>query len=183
MRNVHGFCLGPRHLRAPLFRDDLFDRVHETRLAQTGFPNDRHHLTHPFLSLLPAISEQAYFGITTGQRSERDWRWRMNPTSTGRALLRSHKLFGRIHDSIKDQSSPDVGVGPAQILLKPRRETVGSDSSPQQLFTRVGERLSLNGFERKPDAPASKQRGGWVGLQDEVAAVADPIEEAGYQAR
>ena len=144
MRNVHGFCLGPRHLRTPLFRDDLFDRVHETRLAQTGFPNDQHHLTHPFLSLLPAISEQAYFGITTGQRSERDWRWRVNPTSTGRALLRSHKLFGRIHDSIKDQSSPDVGVGPAQILLKPRRETVGSDSSPQQLFTRVGKRLSFN---------------------------------------
>ena len=67
----------------------------------------------------------------------------MNPTPSGRALLRSHKLFGRIHNSIKDQSSPDVGVGPRQILLKPRRETVGSDSSPQQLFTRVGEKLSL----------------------------------------
>jgi hypothetical protein len=100
----------------------------------------------------------------------------MNPTSTARVLFWSHKLFGRIHDSIKDQSSSDVGVGPAQILLK-------SDSSPQQLFTRVGERLSLNGFERKPNAPASKQRVGWVDLQDEVAAVADPIEEAGYQTR
>ena len=119
MRNVHGLCLGPRHLRTPLFHDDLFDRVHETRLAQTGFPNDRHHLTHPFLSLLPAISEQAYFGITTGQRSERDWRWRMNPTSSGRALLRSHELFGRIHNSIKDQSSPDVGVGPARFCWSP----------------------------------------------------------------
>ena len=102
LRSVHGFCLGPRHLRAPLFPDDLLDRVHETRLAQTGFPNDQHHLAHPFLSLLPAISEQAYFGITTGQRSERDWRRRLDSTRLDRALLRSHKLFGRVHDSIKD---------------------------------------------------------------------------------
>jgi hypothetical protein len=83
----------------------------------------------------------------------------MNPTLTGGGLFRSYKLFGRIHDSIKDQSSPDLGVGLAQILLQPRRETVGSDSSPQQLFTRAEEGLSLNGFQRKSDAPASRQYG------------------------
>jgi len=54
--------------------------------------------------------------------------------------------------------------------------------APNSSSRELGERLSLNGFERKPDVPASKQRGRWADLKIRLPAVAGIIDKARYQA-
>src|SRR5262249_9942435 len=53
-----------------LSRDVLFERVHQSRLAQARLADDQDDLTHALLGLLPAVLQQADLVVAAGQRRQ-----------------------------------------------------------------------------------------------------------------